>query len=263
MKNWLSKFKKMFEQGDDSHTSPPPGDTGAATSIGYTGEEDAEQQACSAPDQEEEARTNSRIEQPKEEAQRLTPMLLVIDPGHGGHDSGAVGPGGTRESNIALDIGKRLRELAEKQGIAVHMTRDDDTFITLGNRVKFANDLGADIFLSIHCNANQNRNIHGMEVYHHGKSKTGPRLAKHISGKLAEKMHWRKNRGVKSDFLIYPGRGFYVLRNTAMTAVMVETDYISNPYVERQLNNEGIRALFAESIIDGIQQYWKALNNTA
>lgn len=89
---------------------------------------------------------------------------LIIDPGHGGHDSGAVSPSGLKESDVVLDVSKRLKEYLGNR-VDVILSRDDDSFLTLQERADFATGRGADFFLSIHCNSAKNKSAHGFEVF--------------------------------------------------------------------------------------------------
>ena len=160
---------------------------------------------------------------------------------------------GTHEADINLAIHKAVN-LAASLGATVIQTRTDNIKFS-SDRVTLANNTKSNIFISIHCNGSSNNVVQGMEVYHHGTSKTGPLLAKAISDELATRMNWRKNNGVKSDYLIYPGAGFYVLRETNMPAILLETDYISNPYIEQQLGSDKLQDLFAEAIVYGIVKH--------
>lgn len=91
---------------------------------------------------------------------------VVIDPGHGGKDPGAIGPKGTKEKDIVLDIGREIKKIADSRGeIKVVMTREKDEFISLWGRAKTARDAHGKVFISIHANSNMNRNVSGLEVY--------------------------------------------------------------------------------------------------
>ena len=90
---------------------------------------------------------------------------VVIDPGHGGKDTGAIGPDGTREKDLTLAMAKKLRAYLQKEGLEVLLTREDDRTLSLEQRTRFANEKGADLFLSLHVNAARNREAHGIETY--------------------------------------------------------------------------------------------------
>lgn len=109
----------------------------------------------------------------EQQAARWTLTTVVIDPGHGGKDPGALGHGNGREKTIVLDIAKRLKVLLEKQlKVEVILTRQQDTFVPLHKRAKIAREKGGKIFISLHCNATKNRNANGMEVYFLSQAKT-------------------------------------------------------------------------------------------
>jgi len=90
---------------------------------------------------------------------------IVIDPGHGGKDPGAIGPNGEKEKDITLAVGKLLEERLEEKGFTVYMTRETDRFIPLEERTAFANKMKVDLFISIHVNANENASSRGVETY--------------------------------------------------------------------------------------------------
>ena len=89
---------------------------------------------------------------------------LVIDLGHGGYDPGAVGKGGTKESEVVLKIGKYLESMLKEVDLDVRFTRLSDKYVSLGDRVEFANNFGADYFLSIHVNSASDSSVRGVEV---------------------------------------------------------------------------------------------------
>ncbi|MCX5714512.1 MAG: N-acetylmuramoyl-L-alanine amidase, partial [Candidatus Omnitrophica bacterium] len=91
---------------------------------------------------------------------------VVVDAGHGGYDPGAIGRTGLKEKDVNLDIAKRLSNLLRSEGVKVTLTRSSDTFVSLGKRVRLANDSGADLFVSIHSNASRTRSLCGFETYY-------------------------------------------------------------------------------------------------
>jgi N-acetylmuramoyl-L-alanine amidase len=194
--------------------------------------------------------------------------LVCIDPGHGGkngvYDPGAVGPTGLRESVVNFDVGyNRLRPILEAVAtsevgypIRVVMTRNQerDPTMTLAKRPAIANSRGANIFVSIHCNAAIISSAHGTETYYYNDGTSrGDRsriLASYIHNRVIQKTG-RYNRGVKSA-------DFYVLRHTRMPSVLHEIAFISNPTEERLLKTGTFRARVATGIRDGIVAFLKA-----
>ncbi len=214
---------------------------------------------------------------------------IVIDPGHGGKDPGAVGRRGTREKDITLKVSLYLRDLIQKRlGKKVLMTRHRDVFVALEDRADFANKHGADLFVSIHVNAHPKRSVKGLEIYYFGKA----------SDRRAMEVAARENRenGITLDpdleFILADLRTtkmvqdslefawttsqrmvhrldgrykvanhgvktapFYVLRFTTMPSILAEIGYVSNPTEEKRLRSKAFRRQIAEAIFDGIKAY--------
>ena len=174
--------------------------------------------------------------------------LVVIDPGHGGQDPGTIGIGGMQEKNVILPISLDVVEELKKQGIDVRLTRDRDYFVGLEGRTDLANDINADLFVSIHANAiNLSRpDVNGLETYYY---KNGRRLA--------EIIHWNILNSVNiSDRKIRKAR-FYVLRHSAMPAVLVEVGFLTGAEDSTRLKNPDHRRQLAIAIARGIVQYIK------
>lgn len=175
---------------------------------------------------------------------------VVIDPGHGGKDMGATGTSGLYEKDFTLSLSKKVKEILEKEEkIKVYMTREDDNFISTVDkyRPKFANELDADLYISIHGNTFEDSNVSGAEsFYYHKESKT-----------FAEIMHENvvsstgfNDRGVKKGDL-------FVVRDTDMPSVLLEIGYLTNPQEEQKMLNNEFQYSVAESICDGVKAYLK------
>jgi N-acetylmuramoyl-L-alanine amidase len=173
-------------------------------------------------------------------------LLVVIDPGHGGKDPGAVGIGGLQEKNVVLPISHHVRKTLESNGLSVKMTRWDDRFVSLGGRTEMANREDADFFISIHANAiSMSRpDVNGTETFYYA---SGRALAQAIQRSIISKMNTR-DRGVKKA-------NFYVLRNSAMPAVLVEVGFVTGREDAPRLADPNFRERMAEAIADGILQY--------
>ena len=219
--------------------------------------------------------------------------IIVLDPGHGGEDPGAIGKYGNKEKDINLKIAKLLKEKLEQDGFVVFLTREDDIFIPLVKRTEFANNKNADIFISIHCNAAEKPNGTdlGFEIYFLSETATDPdavateklenevvRFEKQTEEltKL-QKILWSMivnefinessklcsligNEVVARTQQIYRGvkqAGFYVLRGAQMPAVLVECGFISNPKEELKLINPQFQNLIADGIYAGIKRYYE------
>lgn len=171
---------------------------------------------------------------------------ICIDPGHGGKDPGASTQG-VNEKDIVLNVSTTLKQMLEKQGIQVIMTRTNDTFVELKDRCNIANREKADVFVSIHCNSASSTQAHGFEIFHSIGSTKGNKLSADIKSSVNEnKSLIQADRGIKTA-------NFTVLIGTNMPAVLVELAFISND-ADRELlktkQNE-----FAQAIAKGIFNY--------
>lgn len=179
------------------------------------------------------------------------PSLVIIDPGHGGKDPGAIGLANTahaiRESDAAIILSSKLSDELEKLEILSILTRCFDEYVPLQRRTRIANAIGAPAFVSIHMNASSAAQASGFEVLHYKPSGSGRSLAKAIIESVASGVPELKNRGVK------PRDNLYVLRATNMPAVIVECGFITNDGDrELVLDPDGSDRL-AFSIAEGIK----------
>lgn len=175
-------------------------------------------------------------------------IVVIIDPGHGGKDPGAIGIGGLQEKNVILPISKQITALLEKQGVQVIMTRDSDYFVDLAPRVAIAERANADLFVSIHANAMPaNRNdISGLETYYFS---SGDRLARTIHNSVLQNVNIR-DRGVRKA-------RFYVLRKSSMPSVLVEVGFVTGNEDSPRLGTQAYQNQMAAAIANGILQYIK------
>ncbi|WP_319421308.1 N-acetylmuramoyl-L-alanine amidase [Pleurocapsa sp. FMAR1] len=176
---------------------------------------------------------------------------VVIDPGHGGYDSGAIGIDGLQEKDVILPIGLDVAEILGKQGIDVIMTRDNDNFISLEGRTDLANDLDADLFVSIHANSiNLTRpDVNGLETYYYESGR-----------RLAELIHYSILNGVNIDDRGIRRARFYVLRHSLAPAVLVEVGFVTGADDASRLKDSNHRRQMAEAIARGIIEYIKQNN---
>ncbi|MBD2260941.1 DUF3747 domain-containing protein [Pseudanabaena sp. FACHB-2040] len=173
-------------------------------------------------------------------------LVVVLDPGHGGRDPGAVGIAGIQEKEINLTIANRVQQRLQEAGVTVLMTRADDREIDLDPRVAFAQRAGADIFVSIHANAiSMSRpEVNGLETYYYS---SGQRLAQVIHNSVLRRTDMR-DRGVRQA-------RFYVLRYSAMPAVLVETGFVTGSQDAARFQNMNTRMQIADAIAEGILEY--------
>lgn len=172
-------------------------------------------------------------------------MKVCIDAGHGGSDPGAVGAT-SQEKQIALDVANRVARKLQNSGIAVVMTRDSDFYVGLSERAKIANNAGADVFVSIHCNSGASTAA-GTEVWRYPNAEKDGKLARHILDRLIARTGQR-NRGVKQE-------NYAVLRLTKCPAALVELGFISNPSEEQRMQTVGYQDAAATAIAEGIKKY--------
>ncbi|PLZ98344.1 N-acetylmuramoyl-L-alanine amidase, partial [Fischerella thermalis CCMEE 5196] len=173
-------------------------------------------------------------------------VVVLIDPGHGGRDPGAVGIGGAREKDIILPISKKIAEVLQKNGVQVVLTRSSDYFVTLPARVQMAERVNADVFVSIHANsAGAGRpDVSGLETYYYD---TGLSLARIVHRSILQSVNVR-DRGVRKA-------RFYVLRKSSMPSILVETGYMTGREDMAKLKSASYRNQMAEAIARGILQY--------
>ncbi len=219
-----------------------------------------------------------------------TVKVIVIDPGHGGIDTGAIGPGGAQEKDLTLAIALKVYDLlAEKTGAVVLLTRATDEYLSLNERTLFANQNRADIFISIHINAARRKMARGVETYFlsFDASDDDARMAAAFENNLISTGEAVKDDGPKNDIesilwdlaqteahiessmlaeAIYyeisnaaggENRGvkqapFIVLVGATMPAVLVEAGFISNPKEEKRLLSERVQDDLADAIMTGV-----------
>ncbi len=225
--------------------------------------------------------------------------VIVLDPGHGGKDTGAIGHKKYREKVVVMQITKELSKLLTKLGYKVYMTRTGDRFIKLQKRTEFANRKNADLFISIHANAVPKRNVekaYGIETYFlSNDDKAGSERAKRVAAmenskdlqdvtfygqqdfinilnrekiKMSERLAYDLQRNVlanlRKGFSDVKDGGvregpFWILVGAQMPAVLVEVGFITHPKEAQRLVNRTYQKRFAEGLANGINQYF--INN--
>nr|MBV6628485.1 N-acetylmuramoyl-L-alanine amidase [Oceanococcus sp. HetDA_MAG_MS8] len=223
------------------------------------------------------------------------PVVVVVDPGHGGKDPGAIGPSGLREAHVALSIARILREELQRYGgYQVVLTRDSDVFLPLRERIRVAREAGADLFVSIHADAFDDHRAHGSSVYvlsHRGASSEHARLlarreneADLVGGVQLQSrdetlaavlldismnaaldastdIASRVLQGLETLGPVHKSSvqraGFVVLKAPDVPSILVETAFISNPREERQLGSYAHRQRLAQTLAGGIRDYFR------
>ncbi len=221
---------------------------------------------------------------------------IIIDPGHGGKDPGAVGYRGTLEKDIALDVAKRLeKKITKNMKIKTVLTRDEDIFLKLGERTKIANENNGSLFISIHANAATDRRASGFETFLIGPNKneaavrvaarenavlelegfSGKQLTNEdlIKATIAQSAFASKSEQFAALVQEEIGKrvqgknrgvkqaGFYVLMGASMPNVLVELGFISNLAEEKKLRSSQYREVLATAIFRAVEKYEKTLNN--
>jgi len=179
---------------------------------------------------------------------------VVIDPGHGGSDPGAIGINGLRESEIVLEVSKNVSEFLTKKGVKTILTRKHERTLDLNPRVTKANNSRADAFVSIHANATRGKrkDVNGLETYYYYGSK-GYSLAKNIHKQILITSPQSPDRGVKRS-------RFYVIKKSSMPAALVEIGFVTGMYDAALLRQKAYRYKMSFAIAKGILNYLKISN---
>ena len=172
-----------------------------------------------------------------------SPITVVIDAGHGGHDRGGIPGQRVAEKNMTLDVAQRLRNVLTAGGYRVVMTRDSDVFVPLPTRVAIANSNPNAIFVCIHFNSAKRMGAGGIETYFYSRE----------SLPLASAIHYYVAGGAPSANRGVRRRGFYVLRKTGIPAVLVECGFLTNPTEAAYAQTVSYREKLAEEIAAGIR----------
>jgi N-acetylmuramoyl-L-alanine amidase len=183
----------------------------------------------------------------------LIGRTIVIDPGHGGVDSGACGRQGVREKDVNLDVAMRLKDLLENAGAGVVMTRVDDSFIGLYERPFLANYLFADLFISVHTNNHPDLTVNGIEVWYRQSRNDSQALAKDVLTNIVQTTGFQ-NLGIKSN---RADDDFIVIREPQMPSILVELGFLSNYQEECTIMTSEFRQKAAVGIFQGVMSYYQ------
>src|SRR4051812_1365003 len=273
-----TKSAKEAAKGDDDSATKPPV---------YADKRRKKDQAAAVTTRE--AKPTSLGERSLVRALGLKIGRIVVDAGHGGHDTGTIGPTGFKEKDLVLDVSLRLGKLLEnKLGAEVVYTRDDDTFVPLETRTAVANQNQADLFISVHANSSDDPGARGVETYYLNFTSSADALEvaareNAVSEKsihelqdlvkkiaLKDKIDESKEFASNVQSALYTGlnakgggprnRGvkkapFVVLIGANMPSILAEISFVSNPNDERKLQKPDYRQKIAESLYRGIAKY--------
>ena len=244
-----------------SSTSSAGGASSGGSNIDFGHETGSSDDSGSSSDGGQSSSGMTRSRSQSSAAPGIGGKRIVLDPGHGGSDTGAIGPTGVTEKSIALRIAKRLKALLEAEGAEVILTRTEDTEVSpkkakatdveeLQARCDIANQNSADIFLSIHLDAFSGPEAHGTTGYYYEMgSADSTRLADCVKRGVLRRLG-TLDRGTKPC-------AFYVCRHTDMPAMLLETAFVSNPREEQMMNSEEGVENAAQGIAAGIAEYFQ------
>lgn len=189
--------------------------------------------------------TPESLSTPDPSAQKTAaPYTIILDAGHGGNDSGTIEQS-TAEKDINLSIALKMKELLEQKNIQVILTRDKDIFMELEERTEIAKNEEADLFLSIHCNYYEDdSSIRGLECYYSQDSSDGEYYAEKLIESLEEKGDILSRNAKPAEY--------FVLKNTNIPSVLVETGYLSNYADRKDLTSQNYQEKLAAELVEGI-----------
>lgn len=199
----------------------------------------------------------------QEEGRKKNGKSIVVDVGHGGKDPGKVGYSGTLEKDVNLAIGKKLKSLLESKGYEVVLTREEDEHLgegkfrkisDLNERCKIINESFKNnentVMVSIHQNSFVKEQVKGAQCFYYHQSDSGKVLAEEIQKKLNERINTEKSKNIKRN------DNYYMLINSDCPGVIIECGFLSNPEEERKLADEEYQGVLAETIVQGINEYF-------
>lgn len=234
------------------------------------------------------AKSTRRAELTLVEQLGLKVRRVVIDPGHGGHDTGAIGKDGTREKDVTLAISQKLAAELKERGLEVILTREDDRYLKLEDRAQLANEARGDLFISVHCNSATNRKLRGVETYtlnissdrysirlaarENASTEKGISDLQFILADLATKANTGESTRLASlvqkslvtqltrEYSDIKDLGnkealFYVLLGAKMPSILVETAFLSHPEEEKRLASEEYQEDVAKAIAQGVEDF--------
>lgn len=192
----------------------------------------------------------------------LSGKVIVLDPGHGGPDGGAVGADQTQEKEIALAVAKKLRDYLQQSGALVYLTRETDTDLAaedtkglsrrksedIQNRVAFIKDKEADFFISIHLNALPSTKWAGAQTFYYPSQKEGEHLAKLIQDEIKRNLENTKREALAL-------KSMYLLKHAEVPGALVEIGFLSNEHERELLKQDMYQGKMAASIYEGVLRY--------
>lgn len=181
-----------------------------------------------------------------EERGLLYGYTIFLDPGHGGKDGGAVGANGTVEKDITYMTAERIMKKLQEYDANVQLTRYDDRYVELADRVQMAKTGRAHLFVSIHYDGFESAEVNGITTYYYHQR--DERFARMLHKKIMNEKIDARDRGLAQG-------DYFVLRENEITAVLLELGYITNPVDEERMNTDEFQDHVAEAVVDGVIEY--------
>ncbi len=245
---------------------------------------------------QQQAKAQQPVKTVQQVAGKARNVVIAIDAGHGGEDPGANGKFGTREKNVTLAIARELKKLLDAEpGMSGYLVRDGDYYVSLRDRIKRAHQANADLFVSIHADAFQDRRVHGSSVYVLSRRGASSEMARILAQSenasdlvggvsLNDKdpllqsvlLDLSQNASIEASTVVAENvlnqlkgigkvhkkevqrAGFVVLKSPDIPSILVETAFISNPDEERRLQNRSHQQKLASSLLTGIRGYFRS-----
>lgn len=184
----------------------------------------------------------------------MGPLRIVIDPGHGGKDPGAVGLNGTEEAQVNLAVGRYLHTLMEQAGANSWLTRTKDIFVPLPDRIGLAKRVNADLLISLHCNSGPG-GAEGIEtIYEEQRGPLDKEFAQALQDALCSHFKFHKNRGIKDSESDEYQRSIYLVQKAPCPAAIVEMEFISSPkqefFLRKPETHDAIAFILRKAILE-------------
>lgn len=240
--HFLIPVDKQDEESNEEEEKPP---SNPVTFINENGEE-----YIISPElhhvQEERLLSGSTEIASHDIGKSLSDYHFIIDAGHGGMDAGAVGLNGVKEKDLNLSTALIMEEKLEDEGATVTLTREDDSFVPLDERISISNSSNANVFISIHYNANEDATANGVSTYY--SSSVAAALAETVQASIQEKVNLT-DRGAKQN-------GYHVLRHNNKPAILLELGFVTNAGDLEAIQTPGYEENAADGLIDGLKEYF-------
>lgn len=241
----INSFDKENNLDTKSNQSPPPDFEDLV-------KEDDEKSDEEKKDADDEAKNKDEEKQNEQEKQNSEKTLadyhFVLDPGHGGKDTGTIGTA-VYEKTLTLSTAKKVEQQLRDKGASVTLTRTDDTFIPLEERAQISNSTETDAFISLHYNASDDPSVNGIHSFYYDGDEN-EQLANTIQESLINRVNLMDHGAEQADY--------QVLRDNKQTALLLELGFVSNPEEQKVIQTDSYQEKAAEGIVDGLENYFQS-----